>query len=162
MIVRAAFVCAAAEAQSPPRAAATASHSCAASRRGCADGNSWLARWIAGRLAGAPRPGGAGGWRTPWLFALAYYGLLLVFDGRYRDFPLGLFALPCVGHALAGTPHIAAAIAPSVIVGGIFDFAYAGRLLRIATRCADVGRRTRNGRDITAWGRRLATLEGRT
>ncbi|MGB3463006.1 MAG: glycoside hydrolase family 17, partial [Rhodanobacter lindaniclasticus] len=52
--------------------------------------------------AGAPRPGGAGGWRTPWLFALAYYGLLLVFDGRYRDFPLGLFALPCVGHALAG------------------------------------------------------------
>ena len=61
-----------------------------------------LARWIAGRLAGTPRPGGPGGWRTLWLFALAYYGLLLVFDGRYRDFPLGLFALPCVGHALAG------------------------------------------------------------
>ncbi|WP_449421979.1 glycoside hydrolase family 17 protein [Rhodanobacter lindaniclasticus] len=59
-----------------------------------------LARWIAGWLAGAPRPGGPGGWRTLWLFALAYYGLLLVFDGRYRDFPLGLFALPCVGHAL--------------------------------------------------------------
>jgi glucan 1,3-beta-glucosidase len=31
---------------------------------------------------------------------LAYYGLLLVFDGRYRDFPLGLFALPCLGYAL--------------------------------------------------------------
>ncbi len=61
-----------------------------------------LARWIAGRLAGTPRPGGPGGWRTLWLFALAYYGLLLVVDGRYRDFPLGLFALPCVGHALAG------------------------------------------------------------
>ena len=37
-----------------------------------------------------------------WLFALAWYNLLLVFDGRYRDFPLGLFALPCVGYALAG------------------------------------------------------------
>jgi len=35
-----------------------------------------------------------------WLLALAYYGLLLVFDGRYRDYPLGLFALPCIGYAL--------------------------------------------------------------
>jgi glucan 1,3-beta-glucosidase len=60
-----------------------------------------LAWWIAGRLAGTPRPGAPLGWLTPWLFALAYYGLLLVFDGRYRDFPLGLFVLPCVGHALA-------------------------------------------------------------
>jgi glucan 1,3-beta-glucosidase len=42
------------------------------------------------------------GWlRFGWLFALAYYGLLLVFDGRYRDFPLGLFLLPCVGYVLA-------------------------------------------------------------
>jgi hypothetical protein len=39
--------------------------------------------------------------RLGWLFALAWYDLLLVFDGRYRDFPLGLFALPCVGYALA-------------------------------------------------------------
>jgi hypothetical protein len=63
-----------------------------------------------------------------------------------------------VGHALAGTPHIAAAIAPSVIVGGVFDFAYAGRLLMLAGGV----RGTRNGRDIAAWGRRLATRESRT
>jgi exo-beta-1,3-glucanase (GH17 family) len=62
-----------------------------------------LARWVAARLAGretpvAPpvRP------RLVWLFVLAYYGLLLVFNGRYRDFPLGLFALPCLGYALVG------------------------------------------------------------
>ncbi|EIL93395.1 hypothetical protein UU5_12810 [Rhodanobacter sp. 115] len=40
------------------------------------------------------------GWRFTWLFALALYGLLQVFDGRYRDFPLGLFALPCIGYAV--------------------------------------------------------------
>jgi len=39
------------------------------------------------------------GWRFAWLFALALYGLIEVFDGRYRDFPLGLFALPCIGYA---------------------------------------------------------------
>ena len=61
-----------------------------------------LARWIAARLAGATHPFPPGWLRAGWLFALAYYGLLLVFDGRYRDFPLGLFLLPCVGHALAG------------------------------------------------------------
>jgi len=38
--------------------------------------------------------------RFGWLFLLAYYGLLQVFDGRYRDFPLGLFELPCIGYAL--------------------------------------------------------------
>ncbi|HET6431923.1 glycosyl hydrolase family 17 protein [Dyella sp.] len=38
--------------------------------------------------------------RFGWLLVLAYEGLLLVFDGRYRDFPLGLFALPAVGYAL--------------------------------------------------------------
>ena len=44
-----------------------------------------------------------GAWlHVGWLFAMAFYGLLLVFDGRYRDFPLGLFALPCVGYALLG------------------------------------------------------------
>ncbi|MDE2308970.1 MAG: glycoside hydrolase family 17 [Xanthomonadaceae bacterium] len=62
-----------------------------------------LARWIAARLAGVARPPGPPGWlRLGWLFALAYYGLLLVFDGRYRDFPLGLFELPCAGYALVG------------------------------------------------------------
>jgi len=69
----------------------------------CALGTAlWLARWIAARLdgeerAGLPMPPVQFGW----LFALAFYGLLLVFDGRYRDFPLGLFALPCAGFALA-------------------------------------------------------------
>ena len=62
-----------------------------------------LSRWIAARLSGAPAckvP--AGWWRLGWLFVLAFYGLLLVFDGRYRDFPLGLFMLPCAGYALVG------------------------------------------------------------
>jgi exo-beta-1,3-glucanase (GH17 family) len=35
-----------------------------------------------------------------WMFVLALYGILLVFNGRYRDFPIGLFALPCVGFLL--------------------------------------------------------------
>ncbi|MHB1271933.1 MAG: glycoside hydrolase family 17 protein [Rhodanobacter sp.] len=62
-----------------------------------------LARWIAARLAGVARLSDPPGWlRLGWLFALAYYGLLLVFDGRYRDFPLGLFELPCAGYALVG------------------------------------------------------------
>ena len=60
-----------------------------------------LASWLAGRLAGAPyKPAPAGRLRFGWLFALALYGLLLAFDGRYRDFPLGLFELPCAGYAL--------------------------------------------------------------
>ncbi len=56
--------------------------------------------------ASGPAPPAADSWpaaqwlHVGWLFALAFYGLLLVFDGRYRDFPLGLFALPCVGYAL--------------------------------------------------------------
>jgi hypothetical protein len=62
-----------------------------------------LAHWMAARLGGVattalPRAG----WRLGWLFALAFYGLLLVVDGRYRDFPLGLFLLPCAGYALVG------------------------------------------------------------
>ncbi len=61
-----------------------------------------LARWMAARLSGATRLFVPGWLRFGWLFALAYYGLLLVFDGRYRDYPLGLFLLPCVGYALAG------------------------------------------------------------
>jgi exo-beta-1,3-glucanase (GH17 family) len=60
-----------------------------------------LARWIAARLAGFNPTGRPSAWlRFGWLFLLAYFGLLQVFDGRYRDFPLGLFALPCVGYAL--------------------------------------------------------------
>ncbi len=62
-----------------------------------------LARWLAMRLSGGVPPGAvAAFWRPGWLFGLAYYGLLLVFDGRYRDFPLGLFMLPCLGYALVG------------------------------------------------------------
>lgn len=62
-----------------------------------------LARWIAARLAGAAAPPAPPRWlRAGWLFALAYYGLLLAVDGRYRDFPLGLFWLPCLGYALLG------------------------------------------------------------
>lgn len=62
-----------------------------------------LARWLAGRLAGLSQPLRPPTWlRLGWLFALAYYGLLLVFDGRYRDFPIGLFAIPCFGYALFG------------------------------------------------------------
>ena len=60
-----------------------------------------LAIWLAGRLAGAPyKRAPAGRLRFMWLFVLALCGLLMVFDGRYRDFPLGLFGLPCVGYAL--------------------------------------------------------------
>ena len=62
-----------------------------------------LSRWLATRLEGGSMnelPDRT--WRLAWLFALAFYGLLLVFDGRYRDFPLGLFMLPCLGYALLG------------------------------------------------------------
>ncbi len=59
-----------------------------------------LARSVAACLARAPTvvlP--TRHWRFAWLFALAFYSLLEVFDGRYRDFPLGLFALPSVAYA---------------------------------------------------------------
>jgi hypothetical protein len=42
-----------------------------------------------------------------------------------------------VGHALAGTPHIAVTIAPPVIVGAVSDFLYAGALFALAKRSAD-------------------------
>jgi len=63
-----------------------------------------LARWIATRLSGIAQPRSTlvARLRLGWLLALTYYGLLLVFDGRYRDLPLGLFELPCAGYALAG------------------------------------------------------------
>ena len=56
-----------------------------------------LARHLGGRETGPPAPPLL---RLGWLFGLAWYDLLLVFDGRYRDFPLGLFAPPCVAYAL--------------------------------------------------------------
>lgn len=61
-----------------------------------------LGRRIAAALAGAQVAASPSWLRFAWLFGLAAYGLLLVFDGRYRDFPLGLFALPCIGYALLG------------------------------------------------------------
>src|SRR5690349_13935274 len=62
----------------------------------------WLARGFASRLADGEGNRIPAQLQLGWLFGLAWYDLLLVFDGRYRDFPLGLFALPCVGYALAG------------------------------------------------------------
>jgi glucan 1,3-beta-glucosidase len=60
-----------------------------------------LARAIAGSLDDrSPVATPWTGWRFIALFGLALYGLLQVFDGRYRDFPLGLFALPCIGCAV--------------------------------------------------------------
>lgn len=35
-----------------------------------------------------------------WMFVLTLYGILMAFNGRYRDFPIGLFALPCIGFLL--------------------------------------------------------------
>jgi len=62
-----------------------------------------LGRWLAARISGVAAPLLPGGWlRFAWLFLFALEGLLLVFDGRYRDFPLGLALLPCVGYGLAG------------------------------------------------------------
>jgi glucan 1,3-beta-glucosidase len=61
----------------------------------------WLARGLARRLSGREPGSAPPAWLSlGWLFALAWYDLLLVFDGRYRDFPLGLYALPCLGYAL--------------------------------------------------------------
>jgi glucan 1,3-beta-glucosidase len=60
-----------------------------------------LARVFAVRLANGDASPTPAWLELGWLFGLAWYDLLLVFDGRYRDFPLGLFALPCVGYALA-------------------------------------------------------------
>lgn len=62
-----------------------------------------LACWLAARVATATRAPLPGGWlRFAWLFLFAMEGLLLVFDGRYRDFPLGLAALVGIGYGLAG------------------------------------------------------------
>jgi hypothetical protein len=41
-----------------------------------------------------------------------------------------------LGHTLAGTPHIAATVAPSVVIGTLFFFGYARALLKQVTRDA--------------------------
>jgi glucan 1,3-beta-glucosidase len=41
-------------------------------------------------------------WRYLALFALTLYDILLAFNGRYMDFPMGLFALPCVAYGVFG------------------------------------------------------------
>jgi exo-beta-1,3-glucanase (GH17 family) len=41
-------------------------------------------------------------WRFGSLFALVLYDILMAFDGRYLDFPMGLFLLPCVAYAVFG------------------------------------------------------------
>lgn len=74
-----------------------------------------LARWVAARLAGGstrgvPHPGA----RFAWMFGLTLYGLLLVFDGRYRDFPLGLFWPPALGYFIAAMLDAARAWVPTV------------------------------------------------
>ena len=61
----------------------------------------YLARRIAARLAGATIQLPDRRLRFAWMFGLAFYSLLLVFDGRYRDFPLGLFWPPSLGFLLA-------------------------------------------------------------
>jgi len=61
-----------------------------------------LARWIGAQLAGErPRQAPNRRARYAWMFILTLYGLLLVFDGRYRDFPLGLFWPPALGYFVA-------------------------------------------------------------
>ncbi|KJV31891.1 glycosyl hydrolase family 17 protein [Luteibacter yeojuensis] len=35
-----------------------------------------------------------------WMFVLGLWAVLMVFNGRYRDFPIGLFAVPCIGFFL--------------------------------------------------------------
>ncbi len=73
----------------------------------------WLARAIVDRLARAAEVATPPRWlRAGWLAGLTYYGLLLVFDGRYRDYPLGLFALPCLGYALLAASHRSEATLP--------------------------------------------------
>lgn len=99
------------------------------------------------------------GWTQVMLSVTATLVLVLVLERLFR-FPLnpvrgfwlaavGTSALSIVwlvvGHALAGTPRILAAIAPSVIVGTVFYFGYARMLLGRARRGADVDHQNLDG-----------------
>lgn len=62
-----------------------------------------LARRVAGYLAYATahrEP--EAWWRFSALFALVLYDILMAFDGRYLDFPMGLFAISCVAYGVLG------------------------------------------------------------
>ena len=62
-----------------------------------------LARRIAAHLADRyDHTEPASWWRFGSLFGLVFYGILMAFDGRYLDFPIGLFALPCIAYAVFG------------------------------------------------------------
>ena len=100
----------------------------------------WLARALAARLAGVDRAPPR--WlRFGWLFALVLFDLLLAFDGRYRDFPLGLFALPCLGWGLLA---LARAALPAVSLEERF-LAWAGPLLGAVIVAQELGL------DVVAW-----------
>jgi exo-beta-1,3-glucanase (GH17 family) len=62
-----------------------------------------LARRIAAHLADHhDHSEPASWWRFCSLFALVLYDILMAFDGRYLDFPMGLFLLPCVAYGVFG------------------------------------------------------------
>ncbi|GLQ49062.1 glycoside hydrolase family 17 [Dyella flava] len=62
-----------------------------------------LARRIAAHLADHhDHSEPASWWRFCSLFGLVLYDILMAFDGRYLDFPMGLFLLPCVAYGVFG------------------------------------------------------------
>jgi hypothetical protein len=93
------------------------------------------------------------GWTQVALSVTATLVLVLVLERLFR-WPsnpvrgfwlaaVGTSALSCawlvVGHALAGTPHILPAVAPSVLLGTVFNVAYARMLLGRTRKSADIG-----------------------
>ncbi|QAU24731.1 glycoside hydrolase family 17 [Dyella sp. M7H15-1] len=62
-----------------------------------------LARRIAAHLADHhDHSEPASWWRFGALFVLVLYDILMAFNGRYMDFPMGLFLLPCVAYGVFG------------------------------------------------------------
>jgi exo-beta-1,3-glucanase (GH17 family) len=62
-----------------------------------------LARRIAAHLADHhDHSEPASWWRFGSLFALVLYDILMAFNGRYLDFPMGLFLLPCIAYGVFG------------------------------------------------------------